>query len=286
MDSRSKDTIVNALSVDFEEWYHPELVKDHLGGGPRAKRAGETVRMLLDLMEKYGHRCTFFLLSETVEAYPCLVRDIEGRGHEIGCHGHTHRTLYGHTRESFDAEIKSFLRTLSAAGAGSIPKGYRAPTFSIDGSTSWALGVLEENGFLYDSSIFPAKMRLYGVRGAPLGIYRPDPDDLTKERDSGILEFPLAVVKIGPVKVPASGGAYFRLMPYFLGKRLLRSVNKEGRPFVFYFHPWEMDPGIPRLPIGKLNAFMTYRGVDTMASKIEKLFGDFVFDRIDRVLGV
>jgi len=221
-----------------------------------------------------------------VEAYPDLMREIEQRGHEIGFHGHTHRTLYEHTAESFAAEIRTFLRVLGDAGVESRPKGYRAPTFSLDGSTSWALSVLEEYGFLYDSSIFPAKTRLYGVTGAPLGIYRPDPEDIRKGRDSGIIEFPMAVVKLGPVKVPASGGAYFRLMPYFIGTRLLGAVNRAGRPFVFYFHPWEMDPGIPRLPIGKLSAFMTYTGVDGMADKIERLFGDFVFDRIDKVLGV
>jgi peptidoglycan-N-acetylglucosamine deacetylase len=286
MSAHSSKIIVNALSLDFEEWYHPELVKSHLDGIPRTNRSGDTVRRLLDLLDKFGHRCTFFLLSGAVEAYPALVREIEQRGHELAFHGHTHRTLYEHTPESFAGEVRAFLRILSGAGVHSAPKGYRAPTFSLDGSTSWALGVLEENGFLYDSSIFPARMRLYGVNGAPLGVYRPDPADIRRGRDSGIVEFPLAVVKMGPVKVPASGGAYFRLMPYFVDKRLLRAVNRQGRPFVFYFHPWEMDAGIPRLPIGKLNAFMTYTGVNGMAAKIERLFGDFAFDRVDRVLGV
>ncbi|MDP8246964.1 MAG: DUF3473 domain-containing protein [Candidatus Tritonobacter lacicola] len=278
--------MINALSLDFEEWYHPELVKDYLGDIPLENRGGAVVRMLLDLMEKYGHRCTFFLLSDTVRAYPDLIMEIVKRGHEIGFHGHTHRTLREHTPESFDGEIKAFLKVLGDAGVDCRPKGYRAPTFSLNQSTSWALGVLEDSGFLYDSSIFPMAMRLYGVPGASLRIYRPDPDDIRRGRDSGILEFPLTVVKMGPANVPASGGAYFRLLPYFISRRLLKSVNVGGRPFVFYFHPWEMDPGIPRLPIGGLSSFLTYHGVNGMAAKIERLFEDFSFDRMDEVLGV
>lgn len=286
MSTRTENSIVNALSLDFEEWYHPELVRRHLRGIHRTNRSGRTVSFLLDLMEKYGHRCTVFLLSETVEAYPDLIREIEQRGHEIAFHGHTHRTLHEHTPESFAAEIRTFLRILEDAGVESVPKGYRAPTFSLDGSTSWVLGVLEENGFLYDSSIFPARMRLYGVKGAPLGIYHPVPGDLRRSRDSGIVEFPLSVARLGRARLPASGGVYFRLLPLCISRLLLRAINREGRPFVFYFHPWEMDPGIPRLPIGKLNAFMTYTGVGGMAAKVEKLLADFNFDRMDSVLGV
>jgi polysaccharide deacetylase family protein (PEP-CTERM system associated) len=278
--------IENALSLDLEEWYHPELVRTHLGNAPRTHRAGRAVEALLDLLERHGHRCTFFLLSDTLQAYPQLVQEILQRGHEIGVHGHTHTMLTEHTPESFDAELKAFMALWEGLGVGARPRGYRAPTFSLNQATSWALEVLERNGFLYDSSIFPIRAGLYGVPGAPLGVYRPDPGDLTRDGGGGILELPMTVAELGPLRLPVSGGFYFRCLPFWLSRRLLASVNAQARPFVFYFHPWEIDPDIPRMRLGALGSFVTYWGLGSMTAKLERLFSMFRFTRIDEVLRI
>lgn len=278
--------VTNALSLDFEEWFHPELLAQRVPDGPRERRAGAVVAELLGILERFGHRCTFFVLSDTVQAYPDLIRQLEAAGHEIAMHGHTHDMLYRQTPERFDGEIKAFLAVLRECGIRSIPKGYRAPTFSLNQSTSWALQVLTDNGFQYDSSIFPLRNHVYGVSGAPLTVYRPDPADLRNARAEGILEFPMSVACVGPAKIPASGGFYFRVMPYFVASRLLRKINRDARPFVFYFHPWELDPGIPRVRLGLVDRLITYTGIGAMKDKLMRLFESFKFERMDTVLGL
>jgi polysaccharide deacetylase family protein (PEP-CTERM system associated) len=278
--------LTNALSLDLEEWYHPELVREHLGTTPPSHRAGAVVKVLLEQLDRHGHRCTFFLLSDTLCAYPDLVRELVERGHEIGMHGHTHRMLTDHTPESFEAEVQEFLNLLEEHRIGVRPKGYRAPTFSLEQGTSWALDILGRHGFLYDSSIFPLRNGVYGVAGAPLDVYRPDPQDVTKSRTTGIVEFPMSVARIGPAKIPVSGGFYFRCLPFGISRWLMRSINAQSRPFVFYFHPWELDPGIPRVRLNPVSSFITYWGISSMQDKIERLFSSFRFARIDEVLQV
>lgn len=273
--------MINALSIDLEFWYTAELVRKY---APEEKedQVVESVEPLLSLLDKYNTKATFFVLGSLAEKYPELVKRIHESGHEIGSHGYSHKTLYDLTITAFEEEIRKSVEILKSI-TGKKPAGFRAPTFSINNSTKWAFEVLEKYGFEYDSSIFPIKTMLYGEPTAPLYLYKPCKNDVTKNDPSGrITEFPMTVGQFRK-NIPLCGGFYFRLIPYKLLSMWIRKIN-EKRPAIFYFHPWETYSETPRLDLPHTSKFITYYNINSTLNKLERLLNDFEFTSVKTVL--
>lgn len=272
----------NALVVDLEFWYSPEFVRHHL---PEQKddQLPESVIPLLELLDKYETRATFAVLGTVAERHPELVKLIFRQGHEIASHGYSHRTLYEMSEKEFEQEIAKSVDLLTAI-TGERPLGFRAPSFSLNNSTKWALEILLKHGFKYDASVFPVRTKLYGVPGAPLHPYRPSAGDLAKEsQNGGIVEFPMSVFRLG-VSIPVAGGFYLRALPLcFLNFALKRTA--QSRPIVVYIHPWETYNRTPRLRnMPRFHRFVTYYGISKALGKLERLLAEFRFKPIREVL--
>lgn len=277
--------MINALSIDLEYWYSAELVRKKVSEDHKDPKDLEcSVLPLLELLDKYDTKATFFILGVVAEEQPDIVRKIHARGHEIASHGYSHIPLYELGKKGFEDELRKSLQVINSIIDEDVI-GFRAPSFSIDPSTKWAFQVLEEYGFRYDSSIFPMKTKLYGVKHAPISIYKPSKDDITRhDENSSLIEFPLTVYK-SVLVIPISGGFYFRLSPYFLLKYWYHQINKK-RPFVLYFHPWELSVDTPRIELSTVDKFITYHGIESALSKFEKLLQDFKFKPIKDILGL
>lgn len=266
-----------AITIDVENWYHPELVRphaapDHADG---VVRAG--TEAILERLERHRVSATFFMLGEVALRIPDLVRRIADAGHEIGCHGMTHLPLWRLTPDAFRQELRDFRAVIRGALGGDPVVGFRAPTFSLDRTTAWALPVLREEGFTYDSSIFPLRAMLYGVKGAPLGIYRPAGDDLARHDPHGALvEFPVAVGSLAALRIPVAGGFYLRALPLWLLAGMLDRIARE-RPLALYVHPWECVPDLPRVALPWKAALITYFQLDSVGRKLESLLSRYPF---------
>jgi polysaccharide deacetylase family protein (PEP-CTERM system associated) len=268
--------MLNALSIDLEDWFHAELVRPHAGDAPE-RRVEQAVQPMLALLDRFGVRATFFVVGDVVRHHPELVRRIYQAGHEIGCHGWSHRPLWALGPEGFAAELAEFDRDI----AGVVPLdeiiGFRAPTFSLDGRTAWGIDLLRRHGFRYDSSIFPVRNYLYGVDGAPDGPYCPTSAELTTDHAAGgLIEFPMTACRVAGLRVPVSGGFYLRAFPLAVLRRLLARVNASGQPIVLYVHPWEGDAGTPRLKqLSPMTRFITYYNLAGTLKKLEALLQGF-----------
>jgi polysaccharide deacetylase family protein (PEP-CTERM system associated) len=276
--------MINALCVDVEYWWCNEFLTRYLPE-KREDQIVESVTLLLDLLDKYRIKATFFVLGIVAEKHPEIVREIYNRGHEVASHAYSHKTLYKLGRDNFKREVEQSLNCLKSI-IGQEIRGFRSPSFSLNESTRWALEVLVESGFDYDASIFPFKTNLYGVLGVPLHPYRPSYSDLTREdTNSGIIEFPMTVLRAGIINIPIAGGFYFRVLPLWFVKWALRKVNKE-RPAIFYIHPWEVYDRTPRLRnIPWFSRFVTYYGTGRAFEKFESLLQEFSFAPVREVLG-
>jgi polysaccharide deacetylase family protein (PEP-CTERM system associated) len=277
------------LTVDVEDWFHPELLRGRAPSGDRRTVVREGTEAVLALLRRHGARATFFVLGDVARRHPDLVRRIADENHEIACHGMTHTPLWRLDRESFRAELRDFRAAFRDAGGADGAVGFRAPTFSLDRGTSWALDVLADEGFMYDSSVFPVRVRMYGVASAPLGIYRPAADDPARADASGrVVEFPVAVAQIGAARIPVAGGFYLRALPFALTRSLLDRIGRE-RPFVLYIHPWECVPSVPRLRLGPVDAAITYARHGSVPGKLERIVSRYgsrtVRDVLDEVAG-
>jgi polysaccharide deacetylase family protein (PEP-CTERM system associated) len=260
-----------SLTFDIEDWYHPELVRARVApGDPRSiVRAGTA--HLLDLLRRHQARSTFFVLGDVAARHPDLVRRIVDEGHELASHGYSHTPLWKLDRESFRAELAAFRHAVRDALGADPVVGFRAPTFSLDRSTAWALEVLREEGFTYDSSIFPLKVRLYGVAGAPLGIYRPAVDDLARHDPRGpLVEFPVAVHGFAGLRFPVAGGFYLRALPTRLFEGALDAIVRR-RPASLFVHPWECVADVPRVALSGTDAFITYHNLARVPERLERL---------------
>lgn len=271
----------NSLVIDLEHWYSNEFLTKYLPS-EKVDQDLEAVKPIIDLLEKYNVSATFAVLGTYAKRNPELIKKIYDKGHEIQSHCYSHKTLKELGRDAFEEEIKRSVDLLESI-TGEKPVGFRAPSFSIDNSTKWAFEILEKYGFKYDSSIFPIKTMLYGEPKAPVNIYKPSKEDITKYDSKGkIIEFPMTVLKIG-INIPIAGGFYLRLFPLWFLKLGIRHVNKK-RPVIIYIHPWETYPNTPRFKLPIFSRFVAYYGINSSLSKFEALLKEFEFSTINDVL--
>jgi peptidoglycan-N-acetylglucosamine deacetylase len=275
---------INALSIDLEEWYHSELVE---GRRSVFSQAAEATKPILDLLDRYQTKASFFVVGEIAEHNPHLIQSIFERGHEIGCHTFSHKLVWNLNENLFREELEHFHSVVERILGNVKMKGFRAPCFSIDNRNRWALKVLSDFGYQYDASIFPLKINtLYGVRGAPTRPYRISFEDVRKEDPrSPLMEFPLCPLMIGGLKIPISGGFYLRALPTFFLHWGMRRINR-SQPFLVYFHPWEGYDKTPRFKLPLYNRVISYYGISTALKKFEFLLKHFRFARVDQVLGL
>jgi polysaccharide deacetylase family protein (PEP-CTERM system associated) len=274
--------MLHAMSVDVEDWFHPEAVRGFVpaGGSGLEPRAAAVVDRLLRLLDAAGVHATFFVLGAVAERDPTLVPRIAGAGHEIASHGYGHRMITDQTRAEFADDLRRSLRLLRAQ-SGQPVVGYRAPSFSIVAGTRWALDVLLEEGVEYDSSIFPVHHDRYGIPGAPR---RPHVAHRAGERV--LWELPPATLRVLGRTLPAAGGGYLRLLPYAWSAWALRRLDAEGLPGVVYTHPWEYDTQQPRLRLPHRRALRHYGRIGATEAKLARLLREFQFGTCARVLGM
>ena len=273
--------VVNAMSIDVEDYFHVSVFD---GIVPRTAWAGMESRVvrntarLLDIFDEYQVKSTFFVLGWVGERHPELVRQIAERGHEVASHGYAHRLVYDQTRAAFRDDIRRSKDLLEQA-CGRRIEGYRAPSYSITPKSLWALDVLIDEGYTYDSSIFPIRHDRYGI---PVSDRRP----YQIAREGGaLIEVPGSTTQVGSLNLPVAGGGYFRILPYWWTRWGIARVNtQEQRPAVFYLHPWEIDPEQPRLKAGRLSRFRHYRNLADTERRLRQLLTDFRFDTIQSLV--
>jgi polysaccharide deacetylase family protein (PEP-CTERM system associated) len=275
------EPVINAMSIDVEDYFHVSVFD---GLVPRSQwdrmesRVEANTMRLLDIFEEFGVRSTFFVLGWVGRRFPKLVRALAQRGHEVASHGYAHRLVYDQTPAAFRHDVRRAKDVLEQA-AGRPVAGYRAPSYSITPRSLWALDILAEEGYTYDSSIFPIRHDRYGI---PVSARRPYRID---RGSRSIIEIPGSTTAVGPLNLPIAGGGYFRLLPYRWTRWGISRVNRtERRPVVFYLHPWEIDPDQPRLHAGRLSRIRHYRNLEKTESRLRQLLTDFRFDAIDAVV--
>lgn len=271
----------NIFTIDTEDWFHANYEDGLFSNSSEVKSTvEENTEVYLKALEENQATATFFVLGFVAEQHPDLVRRIANAGHEIASHGYGHQLVYKQTPEVFRKDVyrsKCMLEDL----IGKPVIGYRAPSWSITEDSFWALGILNELGFRYDSSIFPFKNFLYGVKGAPRFPFRAS----QYCKDAGdLLEIPPSTVKMPLLNIPFSGGFYFRALPYPFIHTFAKQVNREGYPTVFYLHPREIDPKQPRLNLSKRDALIHYYGIRGCKSKMNKVVKKFDCGAIRDVL--
>lgn len=274
---------LNAFTVDVEDYFHVAALASAIpreSWPAREYRVERNTEGLLELLAERGVHGTFFVLGWVAERSPGLVRRIAAAGHEVACHGYSHELIYRQSRDQFRSETGHAKRLLEDA-IGQPVLGYRAASFSIVRSTLWALDELIDLGFRYDSSIFAIRHDRYGIPDAS-----PMPGTVTAPSGRSILEFPMAPANFFGLKVPVTGGGYFRIFPYRLTLAGLRRINAAGRPFAFYLHPWEIDPEQPRVTVGTLSRFRHYTNLSRCKERLRRLLGEFAFCPMGRVLEV
>jgi len=272
----------NALTVDVEEYFQVAAFEQTITRDQWdtiEPRVAFNTGRVLDLFAAQRKTATFFVLGWIAERHPALVRRIVDEGHELASHGYDHTRVHQFTPTQFREDVLRARRILEDI-SGVVIRGYRAPSYSINGRNLWALDVLAETGHLYSSSIYPIRHDLYGMPEAPRFPFRVRPD--------AILEIPITTVRFGSQNYPCGGGGYFRLLPYGAFRWMLRRVNEQDRqPGLFYFHPWELDPGQPRVKEAPLKSrFRHYLNLDSMHARVGRLLEDFDWGRMDEVFGV
>ncbi len=278
----------NALSIDFEDCLCNEFLLEHIPKDFNKNiiedQVLEATDRILKLLNKYDTKVTFFVLGRLAEKYPDYIKMLHENGHEIGSHTYSHTTLYKLGRQNFEEEINLSTAIIKSI-TGEQPLGFRAPSFSLNQSTIWAMEVIEKHGYLYDSSIFPIRMLLYGVPNAPITPYRPSKNDITKnDPDGKIIEFPLSIIKF-ITNVPISGGFYLRTHPKWFLKYSINNITRD-RPANIYIHPWETYPDTPRLRLPLHSRFEAYHGIGSSYNKLEMLLEKHEFAPLRDVLNI
>ena len=279
-DGRSGAPILNAMSVDVEDYFHVSvfdgLVPRHRWNDLESRVCANTDR-LLGIFDEAGIKATFFVLGWVAERFPELVARIAGLGHEIASHGYAHRLVYDQTPDAFREDVRRAKVLLEQAGGCKVG-GYRAPSYSITPRSLWALDILIEEGHWYDASIFPIVHDRYGIPVSARHAYEV-------RRPAGtLMELPGSTVRLGPVNLPVGGGGYFRILPYSWTQWGIARLNRERHAAVFYLHPWEIDANQPRLAAGALGRFRHYRNLDQTERRLRRLLRDFHFGPVRTLL--
>jgi polysaccharide deacetylase family protein (PEP-CTERM system associated) len=277
----SGERVVNAMSVDVEDYFQVsafERIVSRASWDTFDTRVVRNTHVLLDTFDRHAVRATFFTLGWVAERHPGLVREIAARGHEVASHGFHHQLVYTLTPQQFREDVRKAKATLENAG-GSGVFGYRAPSYSITKSSLWAFDILIEEGYLYDTSVFPIHHDRYGIPDAPRHRH------LVERAGGTLVEMPASTVRVGSVNLPIAGGGYFRLLPYAWTRWGVQRVNTAERtPVVFYLHPWEIDTDQPRIPCGRVTRWRHYGGLDRTAPRLERLLREFRFNTVASVL--
>lgn len=271
---------LNAMTVDVEDYFQVSAFEPYIDRASWDRlpcRVEQNTDRILALFAEHEVRATFFTLGWVGERYPGLIRRIVDGGHELACHGYSHVRVTEQTPEEFRADVsraKGLLEDIS--GVGII--GYRAASYSIGATNLWALQVLEDLGFHYSSSIYPVKHDLYGMPEAPRFGFKPT-------TAQSLLELPVTTMAMGGKNFPCGGGGYFRLLPYHLSRWAMQRVNaKDRQSCIFYFHPWEIDPGQPRQSgINLKTRFRHYLNLSRMERRLSRLLDDFRWDTMAKV---
>ena len=267
---------LNALTFDIEDYFHVSAFQSSV---PKAEwnryesRVERNTSKLLDILGTSGVHATFFVLGWVAERFPQLVKAIHAAGHEVSCHGYSHEMLTQLDPVTFREDVRRAKGLLEGL-IGCRVLGYRAPSFTVIQETMWALPILVEEGFVYDSSIVPIRHDRYGMPHANPLCHRL----LTSA--GPLWEIPPSTVVICGIRLPVAGGGYFRLFPYRLSRRLLKRVERQGIPLVMYMHPWELDPEQPRIQSSRLSRFRHYVNLDKTEKRLTQLLQDFRFGSI------
>jgi polysaccharide deacetylase family protein (PEP-CTERM system associated) len=273
--------IVNAMSVDVEDYFQVsafDTVVSRADWSTLESRVVTNTERLLDLFERSNIKSTFFVLGWVAEHFPALVRNIAARGHEIASHGYNHQLVYSLTPQAFREDVGSAKRLLEDL-SGKVVRGYRAPSYSIVERSLWALDVLIEEGYEYDTSIFPIHHDRYGIADAERHTH------VLRRPSGALIEVPASTVRMSGVNLPIGGGGYFRLLPYAWTQWGINRVNAtEHKPVVFYLHPWEVDPAQPRFRASAVSRFRHYTNLSATVSRLTRLIETFRFDTIAALL--
>jgi len=271
----------NAFTIDVEDYFHVSAFSKAIQRSDWDSLEPHVVQnthKILAILDKFSVKATFFVLGWVAERNKSLVHEIHTAGHEVACHGYSHKLIYTQAKEEFLRETVTAKNIIEDI-VGVKLKGYRAASYSITGKSLWALDMLVECGFEYDSSIFPVLHDNYGIISSPRVPYR-----IETKNGMIIKEFPLSTFRILNYNLPISGGGYFRLFPYFFSKMAFRRINRHGTPFVFYMHPWEIDTTQPRIEASMLSKFRHYNNIDKFEGRMRSLLADFNFTTVEKVL--
>ena len=272
--------ILNGLSFDIEDWFQVENLKGAISAKDWSQcdlRVVENTRKILRLLDSYNTKATFFILGWIAERCPSLIREIAGKGHEIASHGYRHELVYKMTPGEFLEDIRRSKEILEAI-SGETVYGYRAPSFSLTPETGWALDILKGLNFTYDSSVFPTSFHdRYGFTGSSrLPFVFPN----------GLVEIPLSTIRLCRLNFPIAGGGYFRLLPYFIFRGACRYLNMRRETLFFYLHPWELDPGQPKVKIQYVYKFRHYINLKKTEKRLGKMLKEFRFAPFSHLLGI
>ena len=275
-------SLINAFTIDVEDYFQVESfssVVNKNSWDSRPCRVENNTQHILDILDRKNVKGTFFILGWIAKRYPQLVRDIAERGHEVASHGMSHQLIYRQTQKQFKIETQESKKILEDIVQQPL-LGYRAATYSITNDSLWALDILAEVGYQYDSSIFPMRHDRYGIPDA-----NPYPGFIKTPSGATLVEFPISTYKTSGATIPVAGGGYFRLFPYFFTRFCLGRVNKSGHEFLFYMHPWEIDVDQPRIDgISRFTKFRHYNNLDQFEPRMMKLLNDFKFTTMAAVL--
>jgi len=271
---------INAFTIDVEDYFHvaafSNVINQNNWDAMKSHVVKNTHRMM-QILANANVTATFFILGWVAERNRALVKEIYQSGHEIACHGYSHKLIYRQSQKEFSEETKTAKNILEDIIGESI-KGYRAASYSITKKSLWALDILGECGFEYDSSIFPVRHDNYGIVNSPRLPYK-----IITKNGCSIKEFPLSTLKLLKYNLPIAGGGYFRLFPYLFSKTAFRAINRMN-PFVFYIHPWEIDKRQPRIKASLISRFRHYNNIDVCEARLTKLLTDFNFTTMENVL--
>jgi polysaccharide deacetylase family protein (PEP-CTERM system associated) len=274
-------SILNALTIDVEEWFHVSLFRRKIRreewDSLKSTVVANTCLVLRILAEK-NVQATFFVLGWVAERYPEIVIAIQEHGHEIGSHTYSHQIIYEQSRQEFAADVRRSIAVLEDLTQEKV-NSFRAPSYSITRSSLWAWEALADLGLTCDSSIFPVKHDLYGIPDAPRF-----PFYINLKNYPRLVEVPLSTIQLRGKNIPMAGGGYLRLYPYWFIRHSIRRINREGRPAIIYLHPWELDPDLPRLKIGFFKELRHYGNLSLMEEKLRRLLGEFSFGPLRQVL--